>query len=372
MDLCKISQPLFIVDKARAIRNIQLMADKAARSGVILRPHVKTHQSANIASWMNQGDASKITVSSVAMAEYFISHGFKNITIAVPINIHQLSTVNILAQKAKLGVLVDSHESGMVLCEKIEYPVDIWIEIDIGYHRSGIPFDSREELVKLASIISKSPMLNLIGLLTHAGQSYHAKTPQEIINIYYLSRDNIIKAKTLLSSAGFSTDLQVSIGDTPSCSIMEQFDNTIDEIRPGNYVFYDLTQEQLGTCSYDEIACVVACSIISKRPERNEVVIYGGGIHLSKEFILDEQGNAIYGRVALLNEDLTGRTDVLPDIYVKSLSQEHGVISTPSKFVQNCQIGDTLLILPVHSCMTANLFSKYYTFDGEELDSFRL
>jgi len=33
--------------------------------------------------------------------------------------------------------------------------------------------------------------------------------------------------------------LLISYGDTPSCSIAENFDE-VDEIRPGNFVFYDV------------------------------------------------------------------------------------------------------------------------------------
>ena len=48
-------------------------------------------------------------------------------------------------------------------------------------------------------------------------------------------------------------------------------------------------------------------------------------------------------------------TDVNSNIFVKSLSQEHGIIQTNSAYFDSIKIGDIVSILPVHSCMAANL-----------------
>ena len=83
-------------------------------------------------------------------------------------------------------------------------------------------------------------------------------------------------------------DLITSYGDTPSCSLADNFEG-FDEIRPGNFVYYDVMQYHIGSCSLDEIAVAVACPVVAIHPERNEVVIYGGAVHFSKEFICCRQ-----------------------------------------------------------------------------------
>ena len=51
--------------------------------------------------------------------------------------------------------------------------------------------------------------------------------------------------------------------------------------------------------------------------------------------------------------------DPIPGMYLKSISQEHGIVSVPQPFITKYKIGDLLYILPVHSCMTANEMKSY-------------
>jgi len=77
--LKKIVKPTLLLDEQRAVQNIERMVEKAGKNGVLLRPHFKTHQSAEIGEWFRSRGVHAITVSSVDMAEYFIDHGWKDI-----------------------------------------------------------------------------------------------------------------------------------------------------------------------------------------------------------------------------------------------------------------------------------------------------
>ncbi|MFH0865543.1 MAG: alanine racemase, partial [Bacteroidota bacterium] len=151
-------------------------------------------------------------------------------------------------------------------------------------------------------------------------------------------------------------------GDTPSCSIMDDFTG-IDEIRPGNFVFYDAMQYHLGSCKPEQIAVSVACPVVSKNKERCELVIYGGAVHLSKDFITDKNNNRIYGLVAKSDTDEWGA--IIPDTKIISVTQEHGIIRTNKTFFESTEIGDVVNVLPVHSCLCANNFSKYFLTTGK-------
>ncbi len=111
-------------------------------------------------------------------------------------------------------------------------------------------------------------------------------------------------------------------------------------------------QYQLGSCSLDDIAVAVACPVVSVYPERNELIIYGGAVHLSKEYI-ETDGKKSFGLIVQLNGNEWG--DTIPGAYVSSVSQEHGIVKMPGKYIFRFRPGEVLGVLPVHSCLTANL-----------------
>jgi len=165
-------------------------------------------------------------------------------------------------------------------------------------------------------------------------------------------------------SFGGFPDIILSIGDTPGCSVAQVFPG-IDEIRPGNFVFYDLMQYKLGVCSLKEIAIALACPVIRKVPKGKKLLIYGGAVHLSKESLLMDNKN-IYGLAVKLN--VNGWSTDLSDSYVVSVSQEHGIISASDILYEDFGIGDIIAVLPIHSCLTANAMGKYVTLDNKTVD----
>lgn len=153
------------------------------------------------------------------------------------------------------------------------------------------------------------------------------------------------------------------MGDTPSCSLKEDLSDA-DEIRPGNFVYYDLMQEKLGSCHMQDIAVSVACPVTGIYPERNEIVIYGGAVHLSKEYL--EEDGKYFGLAVLYDNE--GWSSPLPGTRLVSISQEHGVIRTTPQFLSSIKHGDLLGILPVHSCLTANLLQDHTLFVKDRFD----
>ncbi|NHK31026.1 MAG: alanine racemase [Asgard group archaeon] len=360
----ELTKPTIIVNKKRVLNNIKKMAEKAKNSNVLFRPHFKTHQSASIGKWFMDFGVNSIAVSSVEMAEYFAENGWEDITIAFVVNFNQIKQINSLAEKINLGLLVDSFEAVNFLKENLKASVNIWLKIDTDYHRTGIHWDNEPVISKLIREIKKSDKMKFIGLLTHAGHSYYTKSTCEIKEIY---EDTVLKLKDIqerLFLQGFSI-VKLSIGNTPVCSVVDDFSD-VDEIRPGNFVFYDVSQLTLGSCKEEDIAIAVACPVVAKYSERNEIVIFGGSAHLSKEHILNDDGSKNYGLITLPTED--GWSEKIPNTFIKSISQEHGIIQASNDFIDKTKIGDFLYILPIHSCLTANLHKKYVTLDNELLD----
>jgi D-serine deaminase-like pyridoxal phosphate-dependent protein len=335
------------------------MAHKAQSLKVDFRPHFKTHQSAEIGEWFRLSGVTKITVSSVQMAGYFAEHGWADITIAFPVNILEIDEINILAEKIKLNLLIENKEALSYLEKFIRFPVGIYLKINTGYNRTGIPSGKTNLIDALLARLKDSSFLKFEGFLSHTGQTYHAQSRQDTFSHHF---DALLKMRILKNRYRKDwPNLKISLGDTPSCSICENF-NGVDEIRPGNFVFYDLMQEKLGSCSFDDIAVRVACPVVSTYPSRNEVVIYGGAIHLSKEQIINIDGKPLYGRIILKKD---GKEILLDEKnYVSSLSQEHGILKVTYKDFSYFKVGELVEIVPVHSCLTANLMGQYLSSDG--------
>jgi len=322
------------------------------------RPHFKTHQSTQIGEWFRESGVTAIAVSSVDMASYFAQKGWNDITIAVLVNPLEIKRIDELTEipGVDLNLLVESPDMVTFLDRKLKRQVKLWIKIDTGYHRTGIEYDQKEKILSVAKEINKSQKFLFKGLLTHTGYSYHAPSTVQLKQIYDETVNRMNEVRDYLKANNFP-EVEISFGDTPTCSVMDKFYG-IDEVRCGNFVFYDVMQFYLGSCSEEDIAAAVACPIIGRYPQRSEIVIYGGAVHLSKESIKNENNQDIFGLVALPDDSTGGWGPIVKNTYVSSLTQEHGIIKTGKEWINRLNVGDILMILPVHSCLTANLLIK--------------
>ena len=355
MDMIEVKKPTLIVNEKVARKNIIRMAHKANHQGLSLRPHFKTHQSKEVGEWYREAGVEKITVSSVSMASYFVEHGWKDITIAFPYNLLEYKEINALSQNCDLNVVIESPESLDHLKRHVTGPIGYFLKIDVGYHRTGILANHSERIAQLANQASGDLVFK--GLLAHAGHSYHCRSAGEIQKVFDQSLKELERAAN-----SFPEKPYLSFGDTPTASVVNNF-GPIDELRPGNFIFYDLMQTQIGSCHLEDVAIVLACPIVAKHEERLEIVVYGGGVHLSKDRLKDEGGQEYYGQVVEFRD-----TSWIPtQSRLVRLSQEHGIIKCSRELFHNYKVGDVIGILPVHSCMSVDLMPGYYTFEGKPL-----
>jgi D-serine deaminase-like pyridoxal phosphate-dependent protein len=362
-----LAKPTLVLDEGRVRRNLARWAARAARFGVRFRPHFKTHQSRHIGRIFRAFGVEAITVSSVDMASYFAADGWRDILIAFPFNILEADEIGRLAARCRLGLLVESADGLPAIARAVPAPVDVWIKINVGANRAGAEWNDRALLDAIALESARHPNLRLRGLLTHNGRTYAARTLDELARVHADAMRKMVKARSALVDSGFP-GLEISVGDTPSCSRLDDF-AAADEIRPGNFVLFDVTQAELGACAEEDIAAAVACPVVSTHPARNEAVLFGGAIHLSKDDFLSRRDGRIYGRVCRPAGD--GWGPILPDTAVTALSQEHGIIKTTSAEMTRIKAGDILFILPVHACLTVNLWDHFVGSDGRRISTIR-
>lgn len=353
-----IDRPTVLLDKNRCRKNIERMAGKLKQLGLSYRPHFKTHQSAEIGNWYREFGITAITVSSPAMASYFMENGWKNITIAFPMTPLQFPIIHDLAENSDLTIFLNDPVSARFFAEKTTRGMSVFIEIDAGLNRSGVPIENIELVNELHGIIKKSKALRFHGFYVHEGRTYRAKGKKSVERMINPVLAGLQELKTRFD------DCKICIGDTPSCSLLETFPG-IDEMSPGNNVFYDFMQANIGSCTTTEIAVAVACPVAQIKKEADEVVLHGGAVHFSKER-MNWKNQEIYGVPVELNKD--GFGDLLPDGYLKGMSQEHGILSGNPDWISGLQPGDTVCIFPVHSCLTVNLFGNYRTLEGDRIE----
>ncbi len=294
-------RPQLIVDLDKVRKNIAKVIGRLKQCGVSVRPHFKTHQCAAIGELFRDVGIRAVTVSSLDMATYFASHGWRDITLAVPINHRQLDAICQFDPQVRLNLLVDSVETTIAIDDALKGAVSprpkqaVWVKVDVGYGRVGIKWDNEKDLLSLVKLIERSDVLEFCGLLTHSGHTYDCRGREEVINQFEEGRNRMLRLKQMLAQHGITSP--ISMGDTPSASLAENFDG-VEEMRPGNFVFYDLVQAQVGSCEAEEIAVAIACPVIGKYEDDLKVVVYGGSVHLSKDSVMID-GERVFGQLAL-------------------------------------------------------------------------
>jgi D-serine deaminase-like pyridoxal phosphate-dependent protein len=345
-----VVSPTMVIDASKAEANLTRVASRAAASGAAFRPHFKTHQSLELGRRFRALGVDRITVSSVSMARYFAADGWDDITIAFPANIRELHAIDELAGRIRLGLLADHEDTVARLGAGLHNPVDLWIKIDLGTHRCGILPGERAALLSIMKKAATSPRLVVAGLLAHDDRTYQVRGPEQVNELFRDGRDRLFSLRDWLATQGM-TRLRVSYGDTPTASLVDDFSG-IDELRPGNFAYYDLQQLLVGSCSTDDIAAAVACPVAGIYPARGEVVVYGGAVHFSKQVQVLPDGRKSFGALFQAPEIEGGPWGGFIDgAWVRSLSQEHGIIVMPPEELGKVRIGDLAWICPVHSCL---------------------
>jgi len=349
-DFSQLTTPAFLVDRPTLRRNCDSMREKAARSGVIFRPHVKTHKVVEIGRMQHGGSIGPITVSTLAEAEQFADAGFRDITYAVPIAPEKLGRAADLARRIdRLNVLIDSFEAFSAIGE-FGFVFDVFLKVDCGYHRAGVDPDKPESLQLAKSLVS-SKQVRFRGLLTHAGHSYNARNIGEVLLVASAETDALTAFRQRLG-----VNVMRSIGSTPTASAVERFTDC-DEVRPGNYVFYDAFQATIGSSRLSDCAVSVLATVVGSYPDRKSMIVDAGALALSKDLGPDHV-DPKFGYGIVCDEMLRP----LP-LKLTTLSQEHGKIFAE----QPLCVGERVRIVPNHSCLTAAMYDSFYVVENGKI-----
>ncbi len=377
----EITTPVLLVDQARLERNLRDMADSAAGRGMRLRPHAKTHKTAQIGRLQLGLGAVGLTVATIGEAEKFAAAGVADLFIAYPVwpSPARVSRIEVLAERVRLRLAVESTEAaaGLARLSRLTRPPEILIEIDSGHHRTGVTAGQAGEV---ALSIARAG-LPLAGVFTFPGHGY---TPGGREQAAAEEAAALAEASEVLLAAGVEPTraggaerdrgadaaepdegtepaggaggrgpgYERSGGSTPTATVRAHPPPT--EIRPGVYVFNDAQQLELGVCGREQIALAAAATVVSR--------------HNPGRFVLDS-GSKVLGADRQPWSTGFGRLLNWPDARIVAVSEHHATVVLPPGSA-GPELGEALAVIPNHVCTAVNLADELLIMrDGRVVDA---
>ncbi|GJD04259.1 alanine racemase [Colletotrichum higginsianum] len=379
-----LPSPALILSLPVIKKNIERLHQDVEKAGVTLRPHVKTLKSLEVTRLMLGDGKFKKTVASTLseirgllplakegiLDEAQVLYGLPPASGAIPFLSELRSSVKIL--------LMIDHEKQISLLEEFAKknpeaptaPWDIYIKLDVGTKRAGLPLGS-ERLQKLIRRADESPAVSLYGFYCHAGHSYGCRTQEEAEGVLADEINGVLSAAKLI--VGGDRKLTLSVGATPTAHVVGSLKTAIPanvtlELHAGNFPTNDLQQVATGLVAAEDQAIRVLAEVCSVYPERNEALINAGTIALSKETGPSPGFGSVVGK---------------PGWAVVRMSQEHGIVGEAEVAAAgagsknagperrdaeaNFEVGDRVFLNVQHACITAAAFYVYYVVDEDDV-----
>ena len=355
MLLSTLRTPAILIDRARAIRNLDRMQAEASANGIRLRPHAKTHKSPLIAKWQLDRGAIGICCAKLGEAEVFADHGVQDIRLPYPLSPANADRVVALSNRTRLSFIVDHPTVAQQWSDALvrrARQIDVLVKVDVGFHRCGI--DPGGNPIDMIRMVSTLPGLRLKGLLSHAGHAYHAHSEDELKT---MAEDEARVMRDLADrcrNAGVTID-EISAGATPPArfSIKQK---GFTEYRPGNYVYFDRTQVALGAATMEDCALTVLATVVSK-PAADRIIFDSGSKTLTND-----------GARGFTPAPGHGVVIDHPDLLIERLSEEHATVKATNGSTR-LEPGDRVRIIPNHSCVVSNLVDQVWLMDGENVEA---
>ncbi|PVH85732.1 hypothetical protein DL98DRAFT_650693 [Cadophora sp. DSE1049] len=425
MDITKVPKPAAVLDVAKVRKHCSSMMDVANNLGVGFRAHVKTHKTREVTE-LQLGDSieeAKLAVSTVAEIEHllplletYLSRGRKvNVLYAIPLPPFQVPRIAPIAQKLGPGSLsfIIDHPSQLPALSRFRelagFPAGVFIKVDTGYHRAGIPASSLNKggLVQEISRLESEDKLFLMGLYSHSSLSYQGATPRQALDSLTGEIAGCIPVLGELRKF-YKSDrtLTISVGASPQANAMGNLlDNGISEpgiarelqgylqnfssgeiegfkalleVHAGVYSIMDL--QQLATRAResfegyeDEIALSVIAEVVSVyndgERQQPEVLVAVGTLGLGREPCHNYRG---WGVVSSRNFPRLAGSE--RRLIVDRISQEHSILAWEVAEGEDkkllpaipLEVGQSVFIYPNHACVTGAMYRSYFVVDSAE------
>ncbi|MCG6956105.1 MAG: alanine racemase [Gemmatimonadetes bacterium] len=344
-DPATIETPVGYVELDRARANATRVAAYARSHGLRWRPHVKTHKSLEVARIQLEAGAQGLTVATLREAEVMASLCDDVMLAYPPVGWTKLERLLSLPESVDIKVALDGVEVLTSLASAaVERgrTVGVLVELDVGLGRVGV--QTADDVVRLAELAAGTEGVAFRGVLFYPG---HIRMPRgEQTGHMRAVATRLHAALGALTAAGLHPEI-VSGGSTPTLWNSHLVEG-LTEIRSGSCIYFDREALHVGVADWADVAYTVLASVVSTAVPGRAVVDAG-----SKALAKESRGGDGFG--ILLDH---------PEVLVRSLSEEHGVLDLGATEWRP-KIGERVRIVPNHVCASVNLQDGLLARDGD-------
>jgi 3-hydroxy-D-aspartate aldolase len=177
-----LNTPTLVLDLEMLDRNIAEMAAFAKAHNVKLRPHSKTHKSADIAKRQIKAGALGVCCAKLGEAEALAEAGVEHLHITSPVVTPQaIDRLMKLNERASDVMVVVDHPANAdalaAAAAKGKKPLTVIVDIDPGIHRTGVA--NPDGVVELAKKVTGLKSLKYAGVQFYCGSHQHILSFQE-------------------------------------------------------------------------------------------------------------------------------------------------------------------------------------------------
>lgn len=331
--------PAVIIDLPIVRRNIDRLAAYGREHKLRIRPHTKTHKSIRFARMQMQAGAVGLTTAKAGEA-LTMSQAADDLFVAYPaLDPWRAPRLARLAREKMIRVGVDSAYALDVLSNAARAAgstIGILVDIDVGLHRTGV--QSPADALALAQHVSRKDHVRLDGIMCYPGQikAPLSEQPAALEPVAHLLQETI----ELWRRSGLEA-ATVSGGSSPS-AYQSHLVPQLSEIRPGTYIFNDMSMVSCGHASMEDCAARVVCTVISTAVP-GKFVIDAGSKTLTQDRRSKDPDTAGFGHVV-----------EYPQARITRLSEEHGEVNA-SQCAKRPKLGERVHVIPNHICPCVNL-----------------
>ncbi|ATY34663.1 alanine racemase [Sphingomonas psychrotolerans] len=334
--------PALIVDRAALERNIAAMAAFAAAHGIALRPHAKTHKSADIARRQIAAGAAGICCAKLAEAEALAEEGVRDSHLTSPVvTASAIARLAALNRRIALSVVVDHPVNARLLGQGVDAPLRVFIDVDPGSHRTGVT--SPAAAVALAQAIAETGILRLAGVQYYCGSHQHIQSLAERRAAIVERTAYLGTVLAALREAGFAVPI-VTGGGTGTFAIDASL-GAFTELQVGSYIFLDREYVDCELAGpHFEPALFVDATVVSANTPG--MVTIDSGL---KAFATDAGVPVVLAGAPASRYVFTG--------------DEHGALLGDDL----PELGARVTLMPPHCDPTVNLYDLYHVLDGDRI-----
>jgi 3-hydroxy-D-aspartate aldolase len=348
-----LNTPALVLDLDLLDRNIAEMAAFAKAHNVKLRPHSKTHKSADIARRQIKAGALGVCCAKLGEAEALGEAGIEGLHITSPVVTPQ-AIARLIELNGKLGdlmVVVDhpaNVEALAAAAAKAGKPLTVIVDIDPGMHRTGVA--SPEAVVELVKKVAQHKSLKYAGVQFYCGRHQHIVSFAERKAEIEERTDYLKGILARLEAAGLKPG--IITGSGTGTHFIDAKLGVFTELQVGSYVFMDHDYNVCDLRGLDKPTFEQALQIDARVVSANTagMVTVDAGL----KAMATEKGPPM-----ILKGAVEGST-------TRFMGDEHlAVIAPEGKEAPG--LAEQVILTPPHCDPTVNLYESYHVVKGDTL-----